>query len=65
MFYGSGASVIAADVLGDPRDELIYVVDGIIRIFGPEGDPPNRKRVYAPRRWRNVSWPRWQGECAA
>jgi hypothetical protein len=65
MFYGSGASVIAADVLGDPRDELIYVVDGIIRIFGPEGDPKNAKRVYAPRRWRSVSWPRWQGESVA
>ncbi len=57
-FYGG--TFLVADVLGDPRDELIAVADGRVRVLTPSGEFPKGSRVYRPRRRQLISWPGWE-----
>ena len=72
MYDGEGRKVICfpdelknhregmmiADVLGDSRDELIFVVDGELRIY-TQDKPFEAARIYKPRRAPMISYPGW------
>lgn len=60
IFYGRGGWCRTADVCGDPRDELIFVAGGIMRIFTQDNSLPSDTKIYAPSRRHNISHPAWQ-----
>ena len=49
-----------ADVLGDPREELLTFWEGILTIYTQDRPPTDPHRIYAPRRQGIVSWPAWR-----
>ena len=53
------SGVMVADVTGDPRDELIFMVDGMLRIY-TQDKAANLKRIYQPRRAPMASYPGWK-----
>jgi rhamnogalacturonan endolyase len=53
------SGVMVADVTGDPRDELIFLVDGELRIY-TQDRAVNLKRIYQPRRAPMASYPGWK-----
>ncbi|MEE2659571.1 MAG: hypothetical protein VX733_13780 [Candidatus Latescibacterota bacterium] len=57
--FSSGPGIIE-DVVGDARDEITYVVDGVIYIVTQDTPYPSGKRIYAPTRSFDISTPGWQ-----
>jgi len=56
--YARG-SVVVEDVTGDPRDELIFSIDGTLSIYTQDRPAANPEKVYAPVRRCNISYPGW------
>ena len=46
-----------ADVVEDPRDEILIFADGALSIFTQDRPAPNPNRVYAPIRHRKLASP--------
>jgi hypothetical protein len=46
----AGAHSFAMDVLGDSRDELIFITRDWIKVYTQNTPPPDQQKVYAPRR---------------
>ena len=49
--------IIFADVIGDPRDEILIFADRTLSIFTQDRPAPNPNRVYAPIRHRRLASP--------
>jgi len=49
--------IIFADVVEDPRDEILIFADGALSIFTQDRPAPNPNRVYAPIRHRKLASP--------
>lgn len=54
--YYAKTSPIAQDIIGDPRDELIFAVDGKLYIY-TQDTPFDGEKVYAPVRQRRLEYP--------
>ena len=55
-----GVQVIVEDVVGDARDELVFVRDGEISIYTQYRPFPKAQRIYAPIRRMDISLPGWK-----
>ncbi len=53
------AAGIVEDVIGDPRDEIVYVRDGAIYIVTQDA-PYTGDQIYAPTRRMDISIPGWR-----
>ena len=54
------SSGLIEDVVGDARDEIIYVHEGAIYILTQDSPYPAGERIYAPTRKMDISIPGWQ-----
>ena len=50
------------DLLGDPRQEMVQIQDGVLSIYTQDRPPPDQARVYDPVRISNMSLPRWSDQ---
>jgi hypothetical protein len=60
-FECSGSPVFVENLTGDPRDELVFLVDGKLDIYTQDRPAPNPQRVYSPVRRSVMSLPGWAG----
>ena len=58
--YRDRPTLLFADVLGDPRQEIIHLYRGILSIYTQDRPAPDPERVYDPIHQGIVSWPRWR-----
>ena len=57
--YKDRPAVMFADVLGDPRQEIIHFWKGILSIYTQDRPAPNPGRIYDPIQHGIVSVPHW------
>jgi len=57
--YRNRPAIMFANVLGDPRQEIIHFWKGVLTIYTQDRPAPDPERVYAPIHQGIVSWPRW------
>ena len=48
------------DVVGDARDEIVYVHEGAVYIVTQDRGYPPGERIYAPERKFDISLPGWK-----
>ena len=58
-FKGARPNLAFADVLGDPREELIHSFGGVVTVYTQDRPPSDPGRIYAPRRRGILSLPHW------
>ena len=61
---GAMNRITFADVLGDPRQEIIHIWQGVVTVYTQDTPPPNPDCIYAPVHQGIVSWPPRQRETA-
>ena len=59
-FRSTRPALSFADVIGDPRQELLHFQHGVLSIFTQDRPAPDPQRVYAPQRQGIVSLPGWR-----
>ena len=57
--YRNRPQILFADVLGDPREEILHFHEGVLTIYTQDRPAPDPQRVYDPVRQGIVSLPRW------
>ena len=62
--YRYRPAITFADVLGDPRPEIIHIWQGVVTVYTQDTLPPNPDCIYAPVHQGIVSWPPRQRETA-
>ncbi|MBI4530265.1 MAG: hypothetical protein HY709_01985 [Candidatus Latescibacteria bacterium] len=60
IYTGNQFEII--DLLGDPRDELVAIGEGVMHVLTQSTPLEQRVSVYRPTRRLNVSWPGWVGK---
>ena len=53
------AALTSADVLSDPRQEIIHSWRGVVTVHTQDVSPPNPDCIYDSVHQGIVSWPRW------
>ena len=57
--YRNRPTILFANVLGHPRQEIIHFWQGVLSIYTQDQPAPNPKRVYNPIHQGIISFPRW------
>lgn len=58
--YRNRPTILFANVLGDPREEILHFWEGVLTIYTQDRPAPDPTRVYDPLRHGIVSQPRWK-----
>ena len=58
--YRHRPTILFADVLGDPREEIIHFEGGILTVYTQDRPAPAPERVYAPEHQGIISHPGWR-----
>jgi len=58
--YKNRPVILFADVLGDPREEILHFSEGVLTVYTQDCPAPDPARVYDPIRQGIASLPRWR-----